>query len=737
MPRYLFFMIVFCLGIVQTNAQDKLKIEKEVVVQTYINSKWIPDSMFNLRIVAGKKIEVISLNSREMDLSTNNYRQALRKTPGIFVSDHDASGLQTSIATRGLSANRSWEFNMRQNGYDIASDPSGYPEAYYSPTLDAVAAIHVYRGSSALQYGSQFGGMINYQLKDQIGDRPISYEGSQTAGSFGLFNSFNAIGGKKGKWSYYGFMHHRQSKGYRLNSLYYTHNYFGKIGYDWKGGKITAEYTNSYYLSQQAGGLHDSIIAFKPDTSIRARNWFELPWKIASIQLSQQFNNGLKLHASINYLHGKRNSVGFLKAINIPDTFNTTLNSYNHRDVDKDIYNTISSELRFNYGYKLGNTQNAITGGARYCLSDIQRMQKGIGSANMMDDFSVTADFSGNLYQKDLDLQTQNFALFAENLFQIGKRISFSPGYRIENIQSIVSGRSNNVAGGFISPMEKKRWIFLGGLSAKLNVISQKKVSLVLYANGNQNYRPVTYSELLPASTTEIVDPLLSDATGYSSEGGFKGFVLLRNRCLWSYDVNVFYLKYNNKIGTLPFNNSSLKTNIGDLASKGIEFYSEWMFMNPFFTHSKKTEQLNLYLSGTILNAHYTRWNNPSIAGNSTTSIVGKKAEYAPNQIIRTGLEYKYNSIAISYQIQYNSSCFSDAANTITPNNAATVGLIPANAIHDAAFNITLNDSYNLKAGVNNLLNTVNIMRRTSGYPGPGALSNQGRSFYLSFSVKF
>ena len=75
MSRYLYFMMVLCLGVIQTNAQDKLKNEKEVVVQTYINSKWIPDSMFNLRIVAGKKIEVISLNSREMDLSTNNYRQ--------------------------------------------------------------------------------------------------------------------------------------------------------------------------------------------------------------------------------------------------------------------------------------------------------------------------------------------------------------------------------------------------------------------------------------------------------------------------------------------------------------------------------------------------------------------------------------------------------------------------------------------------------------------------------------
>jgi Fe(3+) dicitrate transport protein len=720
-----------------TFGQDNNKITADVLVRTYPLNKITPDSIYGMRIVAGKKMEVVLLNGREMDLSTNNYRQVFRKTPGIFVSDHDASGLQTSISTRGLSANRSWEFNMRQNGYDIAADPSGYAESYYTPTLDAVANIEVFRGSSALQYGSQFGGMINYQYKDQLGERPLTYEGSHTAGSFGLFNSFNAIGGKIGNWTYYGFMHHRQAQGFRANSEYFTNSYFGKVGYGWKLGKITVEYNNSYYLSKQAGGLHDTMAAQTPDTSLRNRNWFELPWKMASIQLKHSFNNGLKLHATVNYLHGNRNSVGFLKAINIADTFNTTLGSYNHRDVDRDIYNTLSSEIRLNQSFKIGKNQQVFSGGLRYCLSDIQRLQKGIGSGGSDFDLSVTPDNAGKIYQRDLDLQTQNIALFAEQLFTIGKKLTLVPGYRAETIQASMSGRTNQVIGGYLSGIQKNRVILLGGLSAKYLLLKKQSANVSLYANANQNYRPVMYSELLPSSTTEIVDSNLTDVTGYSSEFGIKGNRLFRG-INFTYDVNAFFIRYNNKVGTLPpidFG-ASYKTNIGDLESKGIELFAEVSLFNPFFKHSKFTEQLNIYVSGTIQDARYKRWNNPSIAGNEATSIVGKKAEYAPEQIVRAGLEYKAGIISFSYQYQYTAACFSDAANTITPNQSATIGLIPAYGIHDLGISTQFYENYQFKAGINNLLNEITPIRRSGGYPGPGLLTNQGRSIYFTLSVK-
>lgn len=736
MMRFSYFLAVFSIVPISSYAQEpkeNYKNASEIVVQTYINSKWIPDSIFNLRIVAGKKFEVQWLSTKEVDLSTNNYRQALRKTPGIFVSEHDASGLQTSIATRGLSANRSWEFNMRQNGYDIAADPSGYPEAYYTPTLDAVAAIHVYRGSSALQYGSQFGGMIDYQLKDALGSKAISYESSQTVGSFGTINSFNALGGNKGRWTYYGFLHHRQSKGYRLNSGYYTNNYFGKVGYAWSKGKITLEYTNSYYLSQQPGGLHDTVINLHPDTSLRARNWFELPWKVASLQLNHQFKRGLKLQALVNYLHGNRNSVGFTKGIQFADTFNVTLNSYNPRDVDKDIYNTLSSEVRLNHAYAIGKNTHTLTGGIRFCLSDIRRLQKGKGTGNSMADFTTLPTSSGYLFQRDLHLQTQNLALFAEHLFLVGKRLSFSPGFRLESLQSSLAGRSDAFLGGYLQTQHKNRWIALGGISAKLSAVSKRNINFVFYANANQNYRPVTYSEWLPSATTEHVDSSLRDANGYSSEGGFKGFLLLHRRCLWSYDMNAFYLRYNHKIGSFALNGSTYKTNLGDLISKGVELYTEWMFMNPFFIKSSKAEQLNIYFSGSLIDARYQRWDNPSIPSNS---VVGKQAEYAPKKVFRIGLEYKFKGFGFNYQVQYTGSCFADATNSQYPNAAATIGLIPALTLHDASLFITLFENYQLKLGINNLFDQTSVVRRVGGYPGPGALPNQGRSAYGTLFIK-
>jgi Fe(3+) dicitrate transport protein len=212
-----------------------------------------------------------------------------------------------------------------------------------------------------------------------------------------------------------------------------------------------------------------------PDTSIRNRNWFELPWKMASIQLKHSFNNGLKLHVTLNYLNGNRNSVGFLKGINIADTFNTTLGSYNHREVDRDIYNTLSSEIRLNQSYKLGKNQHVFSGGLRYCLSDIQRLQKGIGSVGSDFNLGLTPNNAGNLYQRDLDLQTQNIALFAEQLFSIGKKLTLVPGFRAETIQASMSGQTNQVVGGYLSEIQKNRVILLGGLSA----ISANKEAII------------------------------------------------------------------------------------------------------------------------------------------------------------------------------------------------------------------------------------------------------------------
>jgi len=737
MMRYRFFFVLVCLSTHLFSQDSTLKVstQSDVVVRTYQIVKQLPDSIYQMKIVSGKKMESISLNSQQLDLSTNNYRQLFKRTPGMYVSEHDASGLQTSISTRGLSANRSWEFNMRQNGYDIAADPSGYPETYYTPTLDAVAKVDVYRGSSALQYGTQFGGMINYQFKDKLSDQTFSVENSQTIGSFGLFNSFTAIGGSKKNWSYYGFTHHRNADGFRQNSQYATANYFGKVSYQLKKGKVSAEYSNSGYVSQQAGGIFDSLLYTNADTSFRSRNWFQLKWNTLSIQGDYSFNEQSKLQFYTAFTFSDRNSVGFTKSLSVMDTINSALGTYNPRQVDIDHYVTQSSEIRYLKQYKLVQQTQTWTIGVRFCNSEIHRLQQGIGSTSSDLDLTVSPDNFGNTFQKDLALGTKNMALFSEHLFKISKRLSITPGFRSEYLINQLSGRSNNVTSGIMEVQEKKRFILLGGLSSQFRLFAKEKLKWSLYANATQNYRPVMYSELLPSSTTEVVDQEMNDVTGFTSELGTKGLFISRKGPI-TFDVNAFYLRYNGKIGAYNVNNAPFKTNIGDVVSKGMEAYLEWSFFNPFFKNSTISELLSVYVSGTIQDARYVTWNNPALAQEPSLSIQGKKVEYAPSQLLRTGLNYDFKGFSFNYQFSYTGSVFTDAANTVLANSTATVGKLSAYDIHDVSVSYKFNKNYQVKFGVNNLLNEQYVTRRSGGYPGPGLLPSQGRSIYGTMIIK-
>ncbi|UPT65297.1 MAG: TonB-dependent receptor plug domain-containing protein [Sphingobacteriales bacterium JAD_PAG50586_3] len=148
-------------------------------------------------------------------LAVNNTRQSFAKVPGLMIWENDGTGIQVGIATRGLSPNRSWEFNNRQNGYDISADPFGYPEAYYTPAFEALEGVEFVRGAASLQFGPQFGGLVNYRFKKPNALKPISIESYQTAGTYGVFNSYTSLSGTKGKWGYMGFFNHRNADGWR------------------------------------------------------------------------------------------------------------------------------------------------------------------------------------------------------------------------------------------------------------------------------------------------------------------------------------------------------------------------------------------------------------------------------------------------------------------------------------------------------------------------------------------
>ena len=678
-------------------------------------------------IYAGKKNALIVLDNVQGNVVTNNMRQVLAKVPGIHIWESDPSGIQIGIAARGLSPNRSWEFNVRQNGYDIAADPFGYPEAYYNPQLQGVQRIEIVRGAGSLQYGPQFGGMVNYILRNGSDiNKPFEFETQQTLGSNALFNSYNAVGGKTGKVNYYAFFDHRNGDGWRQNSRYYTNAGFGTVTYHISPKfSLTAEVMRSHIRSQQAGGLTDSMIYADAQKSFRSRNWFDITWTTPALTANYQINEKTRWNMKLFATIGDRNSVGFLQSILVKDSINRSTGEYNSRVLNIDQYRNYALESRIITDYKIGRMNNTLSGGIRFYTGETYRRADGKGTTGTDYDMTVIGG-----YPRDIRFKSNNAAAFVENIFRLTDKFLIIPGVRYEWLEGSASGRNGFASNGseiILQNITRSRSFLLAGAGAEYHITSQTEI----YVNYTQAYRPIQFANLQAPPTTDVVDPNLKDAKGYNADLGYRGKV----KNFIQFDVSGFYLQYNNRVGTVTVTNPAgvtpatyrLITNVGASTSKGFEGYVEF---NPVRAFSKSTDaDLILFGSYSYLDAKYS-------SDHKDAATKGKKVENAPSNIFRGGLSAGYKNILLTGQLSYVSETFSDANNTLLPTANAQNGLIPSYTVADLTATYKFSKGLNLKAGINNLFDERYFTRRAGGYPGPGALPADGRTYFLSIGAK-
>ncbi len=684
-------------------------------------------------INAGKKNALIVMDNVQGNVVTNTMRQVMAKVPGIHIWESDPSGIQIGIAARGLSPNRSWEFNVRQNGYDISSDPFGYPEAYYTPQLNSVQRLEVVRGAGSLQYGPQFGGLVNFILKDgsEI-KKPFQYESQQTVGSFGLFNSYNAIGGQNEKAHYYAFWDHRKGNGFRENSGFTVNTAFAN--YSWKINKklkLGFEFTHFDYLSQQPGGLTDMQFNRDAYKSVRNRNWFEVNWNMAALNLDYAINETSRLNIKVFGMTGDRNSIGFMQAPNVADTINAATMQYNNRRVDIDQYRNVGAEARYITEYSIGKTKQTLSAGIRYFRGRTNRFQNGRGDTGSDYNLNILAP-----YPTDLNFLTVNTAFFAENIFRIGKNFILIPGFRVEHIGNTANGRVNLTGNTEVKVgnENRRRQFILPGIGAEYHIGMTE-----IYANYSQSYRPALFSDLTANPTTDIIDQNLEDAKGYNIDLGYRG----RIKDYLFFDVSGYILQYNNRIGLIAQQRLdggfyNFRTNVGDSKSMGVEALVEFSPTKVWFKNSKYGH-LTIYTSIAYIQARYEDFRIVSRQGNNLveTNLKSKRVENAPENIIRTGLTYTKKGLTITTQYSYVSEAFSDANNTLTPTTNGVNGLIPSYNLVDLSGTYKFNEKLFLKSGINNLFGEKYFTRRASGYPGPGLMVAEPRNFFVTVGVKF
>ncbi|MFD0764339.1 TonB-dependent receptor domain-containing protein [Mucilaginibacter lutimaris] len=675
-------------------------------------------------IYAGKKTEVINIASLNANLATNNTRQIYSRAAGINIIEYDGGGLQLGIGGRGLNPSRVSNFNTRQNGYDISADALGYPESYYTPTTEAVDRIEIIRGAASLQYGTQFGGLVNFKMKQGPANKPFEITSRQTAGSFGFFNTFNSIGGSTKKLNYYAYYQYKRGDGWRPNSHFDQHGAYVHLDYSISDKlKITGEYTYMDYLAQLPGGLTDQQFNEDDHQSVRARNWFKVNWNLASISLDYKFNDNTKLNWRTYHLDANRTALGILDFINTDDDGGP-------RDMMKDNYSNYGSELRVLHQYKLGGTQtNSLLTGVRVYKGKTLRSQ-GEADAGSGPVFEYSGAFPSS---SQYTFPGTNVAVFTENIFQLTDKWSVTPGARFEYISTKADGyytkRSSPYPDYYLiqtpeNKVNNRSFVFFGvGTSYK------PVQGVEVYANISQNYRSVNFNDIRVLNANARVDSNLTDERGYTVDGGVRGNI----NNFMRYDVSVFYLKYNRRIGSVFVASDDytvayrFRRNIGDSRNIGLESLLEADLLKAF-TQGISKYKLSVYTNFALIDAKYVNSLDKSV-------LKGNKVEFVPPVLFRTGLSFGNKRFDVSYQFSYVGKQYSDATNTeFSPR--AVDGVVPSYKVMD------LSASYNwrwftLSGSINNLSNAKYYTRRADGYPGPGILPSDPRGYYMTLQVKY
>lgn len=722
----------------QTILLQRLELETQTI-EVKEKGYYLDPALKGVTLLHGKTLTTIDIQKTIANLANNSARQLYQKVPGLNIWENDNSGIQLNVGGRGLNPNRTSNFNTRQNGYDISADALGYPETYYTPPAQSLQRIEVIRGAASLQFGTQFGGLLNFVLQEGNRDTKLDFITENTYGAYNFFSSFNSLGGTfaKGKANYYAFYQHKQGDGWRPNADFESNTAYVQFNYQFTP-KINVKLEQTYmnYVAHQAGGLTDLEFAQNARQSKRARNWFRVNWNLSALTFDYKITNLTRLNIRTFALLASRQSLGNLEPINRVDYGND-------RDLIKGYYLNIGSEARLVHRYNFLEGISTLVTGVRLYKGNTQQAQgySNDGNTGTRADFQFSSSSNGIL-ASDYTFPSFNFAAFAENYFAITPKFGITPGVRLEYIQTAADGYYQNLITipsstgtdtlqneAIPENRNNQRVIYLGGIG-----ISYKaQNNLEFYGNISQNYRAINFNDMRISNPNQAVDPNLQDEYGFNADLGIKGSY----KGILNYKAALFYLGYHRRIGNIQGERPNaenpliiepytLRTNIGNARVLGIESYIEADVWKLISKDLKSDFSLLLFANISLLDGRYTKTENSYAAG--------KQLEFVAPFVLRTGVQFRYKTFGVSYQYSYTARHYTDATNaTWVPN--AVVGEIPSYGVMDLSASYEWK-WFRLQAGVNNLLNEKYFTRRATSYPGPGILPADGVSYYITLRFR-
>lgn len=723
-PLFSFLLLLGCLPAFsqQSPTQPKptptsatletLVITAETEAKPVIQGPFLPD-VLDGKIFAGKKSSVIDFDALPQ-VQTDNYRQAFSKTPGLLTSELSNNSL-LSLGSRGIGdPHESQDIMVLKDGIPFVMDMFGYSTVYYAPPLESMDRMEFVRGGSSLLYGPQPAGSLNYISHRPNLDKEFEFSTQNLVGSNDFYSNYTSMDGTIGRLSYLINYNHRSGDSFRdRNSDYELNGGTIMLGLDLNSNTrwlLTLDLYKSNAgepggLNFLTGGNNLNYNQNREQTQTRFDRLL-VERQFASLALEHDFSEATQMVWKVfggysNRTSQRQRGTGFGTA---PSGLNANLSTISeHR------YYTLGTDLRFSHAWMTGGNEHHLTAGmtSTYTYAPIENA---LG-------FTPNAT-SGALYN-DITRRSAYISFFAENQFKFG-RFSIIPAVRFENVWQTIDD-SLRLDSGTLAPLEERyredaQHVPLGalGLSYELTDTSN------LYFNLAQGYKPPAYADTLPINNN-VANTDLNPGHTLTYELGYRG----QPSPFLNWDVSGFFIDYQDRFGTTTAGGVTTVENVGHSQNWGIDVAAE---LDLIAAAAKVTggdpESATKRFGNLAFHVAYEWLNAEFVDG----PLAGKEPQYAPENMLRFGLTYRWRDrFKISLLQTYVGQHFGDDTNSANFN-------IPAYNVTDLIAEAKVwKENVTLLAGINNLFDQDYYSRVRGGGVDPA----YGRNFYVGVRFNY
>ncbi|HWX20158.1 MAG TPA: TonB-dependent receptor [Candidatus Binatia bacterium] len=574
------------------------------------------------RLYSGKKAMAID-PAADPVIANNNFRLELRRITGAMLLEEEIQGTHFNVGFRGMPPNNAVFTQVYQDGFPLNIDTFGRRIVVAVPDPSQTAQMQFVGSGSGILFGPQPGGSVNFISYPIAGDRALRARNTATGGSYGFFSDLFEASGTVDDFSYGGFLRASRGDGFPDNPPV-------QPGFNSTSGglRLVKRLGDSDAIS-----LGYQAYSFKSDqlsstlrgaaNNVQFNNLFNYYFQEATqhrldLLYQHEFTSATRAESRA-WFHYTRGFTDF-----------SGVNPFTLGPVTEHYYNW-GTDTRVAHEYELGNTSgNLLTAGFT-----VQ------GTLSPMKSDAAPGTFQQAI---DLDRHDLNWAVYAENKFQILDRWSVTPGIRFEYAE--IAGRGTLAGGSIDRRFEDYAPLF--SLGTEVDVIEPSGINrrpLVLYANVANAYRPPTYSEFV-MQFPGVQTAGLENSELYQVEAGLRGTPIP----WYLYDVSVFGMRYEKQFA--GFNDVE---NSGRTLHYGVEWFQEVNLFGlidaltqvspsaqPRTGPRSSATETGLARYGRLSVFSAITYLNTEIETSPASNFEGLRVPYAPERTFKVGLEYNY-----------------------------------------------------------------------------------------------